>query len=155
MTPLILSIASLHCVVFVRALCAVNGDTLRKEGAAGLYRGLDIEILKTFVSNFCLQYNLTALKNKALEMSRARVTVSPAAAVTAPAPALAAPAVDHLSVFANFGINYIASCLTQIVVNPLNVVTTRMQTAANGQPLSLFQTLMLVFREGGFAALYR
>ncbi len=123
-----------------------------------MYRGLDIEILKTFVSNFCLQYNLTALKNKALEMSRAHAIVPSPVALSTSTPVTLSPAqskVDHLSVFANFGINYIASCLTQIVVNPLNVVTTRMQTAGNGQPLSLLQTLMLVFKEGGLAGLYR
>jgi hypothetical protein len=31
----------------------------RQEGTTGLYRGLDLELFKTFISNFCFTYSYT------------------------------------------------------------------------------------------------
>jgi hypothetical protein len=134
----------------------------RNDGVGALYRGIDIELLKSAASNSVYFYIYTLLKHNALRSSVAAVPAALLSTDSTTKAASAAGTVKHsaestqsLSVLLNLLIGCVAGSVTQLCVNPLNVVCTRMQTQSAAQSRSIIGTFQQVFSEGGWAAMYR
>ena len=133
----------------------------RNDGVGALYRGIDIELLKSAASNSVYFYVYTLLKHSAMRSSAAAAAVSFSnknALETASAAETVKGSVEStqsLSVLLNLLIGCVAGSVTQLCVNPLNVVCTRMQTQSAAQSRSIVGTFQQVFSEGGWAAMYR
>lgn len=140
-----------------------------EEGLAALYTGLSSEILKSGTQTFIYFFAYSALKDYAaavlMKRELAKLQEKQAKEAqqsntnTQEIPKSLATAVKHqqLPILVNLLVGFVAGCITQIFVNPLSVIQTRIMTnkKAGGAQATVLSMAMKIIKEEGFTALYK
>lgn len=113
--------------------------------------GQIMNVIKTISSN-----RLSSLAEVAEDGKISRVAAAPAQPAAAASSAEKDAKDQNIPIFTNFIIGCLAGCITQIILNPISVIQTRLMTAkGKSASASIWATLMTIVVEEGFWSLWR
>ena len=110
---------------------------IKEEGILALYTGLSSEIFRSGLQTFIYFFVYSTLKDYAIKYLNKRNKSED----------------SKLPVIHNLFIGFIAGCITQIFVNPLSVIQTRI--IASKRSIGLLNMAMTIIRKEGLLALYK
>ena len=126
---------------------------LREEGVSALYTGLSSEIFKSGTQTFIYFFVYSSLKEYAKTFLIKREIQETREEMTPEKKELIIKKYTQLPILINLLVGFIAGCITQIFVNPLSVIQTRI--IANKRTGGILQTANSIIKNEGILALYK